>query len=440
MKKITSLLLALVLLLTLTACSGSSTSSVQNSDSSSETESMPTSTAANDGETVTIQIAVSGSAQELDIQQAKFDAFMKEYPNIKVEPIDIGDERASKLMTLIGSNSAPDILYLNEWTYVFAAKGALEPLDDFIAAEDFDTSYFPESLLVPLRYQDQLYAFPQEISPYCIYYNKTMFEEAGVDLPTDDWTWDEFYAAAKALTDPDKKVYGFRQPGGWADQYLNWFSSAGVTFDTSGTEQKGMETPEALDALNFLYQMVVVDKLSPNPAELTALGTSADSMFENQQVAMAAYGLWMLPQYENEDLDFEWDVVRFPKGKTQNVKAGVLNWGISSSSTHKEEAWELLKYITGPVGMQIVAEANMALPATTDDSSLDIVRNNKLCDNVEAFIASVDSCDLVDELSIYRTEVNTCLGNIIDEMLIGDLTPEETQQELVSQINAILAG
>lgn len=428
MKKLVSLLLILAMLVALAAC---------NSDSGAE----PASTAdKGSGETVTIQVAVSGSNQELEIHQEKFDSFMKEHPNIKIEPIDIGSERAQKLMTLIGSDSAPDILYLNEWTYVFANKGALEPLDDYIAKDNFDTSVYPESLLIPLRFEDKLYAFPQEISPYCIYYNKTMFKNAGVPLPTDDWTWDEFYAAAQALTDPTTKTYGYRHPGNWADQDLNWISTAGVTFDTSGTEQKGLETPETLEALKFLYKMVVEDKISPNPAELTSMGKTADSMFQNQQVAMQAAGLWLLPQYEAENLQFEWDVVRFPQNKSRAVKAGVLNWGISSSSKHKDEAWEVLKYLVGTEGMKIVAKANMALPGSTDADALQIVRDAKVCDNVEAFISSVEDCDLVDELSVYRTEVNTCLGKTIDEMLIGKRSPEETQQELITQINKILAG
>ena len=117
-----------------------------------------------------------------------------------------------------------------------ADRDVLMALDSFIEAdEDCDLSYYPESLLVPLRYEDQLYALPQEVSPYVIYYNKDMFEAAGLEMPTDDWTIDEFYEAAKALTDPEKNVYGYRYASG-ADPFLGWLSRAGVDFDTSGTE------------------------------------------------------------------------------------------------------------------------------------------------------------------------------------------------------------
>lgn len=441
MKKFAALLLALVLLLgTLSACSGG------NNSSTADTPKEDTSKAADAGETktddkpVTIEVAVSGSAQELDIHQQKFDLYVKDHPNVTIKPIDIGSERTQKLMTLIGSGSAPDILYINEWCYVFANKGVLEPLDGFIEAEGFDTSVYPESLLTPLRYEDKLYCLPQEISPYVIYYNKTMFEDNNVPLPTDDWTQEDFYSAAKALTNPEKKVYGFRQPGNWADQILNWLTRAGVDFDISGTEQKGLETPEALECLEFLHQMVVVDKVSPNPADLTAMGKASDTMFQNQQVAMHSAGLWMLPQYKADPLDFEWDVVRCPMWKNQRVKAGVLNFGISADSKNKEAAWDLLKFMCGPEGMRIVAESNMALPASTDPDANQVVLDSKFPENVKAFIDSVPDCDLTDQISIYRTEVNTALGKTTDEMLIGQHTPEETQQLLIEQINKILAG
>lgn len=408
---------------------GSSTTST-NEDASTKT----------DDEKVTLEVAVSGSAQEIAIHQQKFDLYMKEHPNVTIKPVDIGSERFQKLMTLIGADNAPDIIYLNEWTYVMANKGVLLGLNDLIEQEQFDTSVYPESLLTPLQYEGELYALPQEVSPFVIYYNKEMFEAANVPLPTDDWTIDEFYAAAEALTDPAEKVYGYRHPGAWADQVLGWLSRAGVDFDISGKEVKGLDTPEALNALTFLYDLVVKDELSPNPAALTAMGKGADAMFRNQKVAMESAGLWMLPTYKENPLPFEWDVVRMPMDKNQNTKAGILNWGISKSTKNPEAAWDLLKFLCGPEGNRIVAESNMALPGSTDKEALQIVLDSKFPSNVKAFVDSVPDCDLKDQLSIYRTEVNTKVQQLVDEMLIGKSTPEETQEKLIKEINAILAN
>lgn len=445
MKRFLAMFLAIALLSTLLF--GCSSGSSQSSSAGGNTESGEASgtsaeeaSSSGNGEPVTIQVAVSGSAQELDIHQQKFDLYTEEHPNVTIEPVDIGTERFQKLMTLIGSGTAPDIIYINEWCYSLAYRDVLMALDSFIEAdEDFDLSYYPESLLVPLRYEDQLYALPQEVSPYVIYYNKDMFEAAGLEMPTDDWTIDEFYEAAKALTDPEKNVYGYRYASG-ADPFLGWLSRADVDFDTSGTEVQGLDTQEALNALEFLYNLVVVDQISPNPAALTAMGTNADAMFRNQSVAMESMGLWMLPQYKADPLSFEWDVVRMPMDQNQRTKAGILNWGISADTKNPDAAWDLLKFLVGPESMEIVAESNMALPATTDEAANQIVLDTHFPENVQAFVDSVPDVDMTDQLSIYRTEANTKLQELVDKMLIGESTPEETQQALIKEINAILAG
>lgn len=443
MKRFLAMFLAVALLSTmLVGCSGNGNQQSGGGDKTSGTEgTSDTASTGDDGEPVTIQVAVSGSAQEMEIHQQKFDLYTEEHPNVTIEPIDIGAERFQKLMTLVSSGTAPDIIYINEWCYSLAYRNVLLSLDDYIANDaDFDLSQYPDSLLTPLRYEDKLYALPQEVSPFVIYYNKDMFKAAGVELPTDDWTIDDFYAAAKALTDPEKKVYGYRHPGAWADQVLGWFSRAGVEYDISGTEVKGLDTPEALEALQFLYDLVVVDQLSPNPAALTAMGKGADAMFRNQTVAMESAGLWQLPTYKADPLPFEWDVVRMPMDKNQKTKAGILNWGISSTSKNPDAAWDLLKFLVGPEGMRIVAESNMALPGSTDEAANQIVLDSKYPENVQAFVDSVPDVDMTDQLSIYRTEVNTKLQEVVDKMLIGESTPEETQQALITEINAILAG
>lgn len=164
----------------------------------------------------------------------------------------------------------------------------------------------------------------------------------------------------------------------------------------------------------------------------------AKTLLENKDMESA--GLWMLPTYKENPLPFEWDVVRMPMDKNQNTKAGILNWGISKSTKNPEAAWDLLKFLCGPEGNRIVAESNMALPGSTDKEALQIVLDSKFPSNVKAFVDSVPDCDLKDQLSIYRTEVNTKVQQLVDEMLIGKSTPEETQEKLIKEINAILAN
>lgn len=237
-KKILAMFMATAMAATTFFGCGSTEEASKKDEGSSTTSTDEDASTKTDDEKVTLEVAVSGSAQEIAIHQQKFDLYMKEHPNVTIKPVDIGSERFQKLMTLIGADNAPDIIYLNEWTYVMANKGVLLGLNDLIEQEQFDTSVYPESLLTPLRYEGELYALPQEVSPFVIYYNKEMFEAANVPLPTDDWTIDEFYAAAEALTDPAEKVYGYRHPGAWADQVLGWLSRAGVDFDISGKEVK----------------------------------------------------------------------------------------------------------------------------------------------------------------------------------------------------------
>ena len=76
----------------------------------------------------------------------------------------------------------------------------------------------------------------------------------------------------------------------------------------------------------------------------------------------------------------------------------------------------------------------------SDAEALQIVLDSKFPPNVKAFVDSVPACDLKDQLSIYRTEVNTKVQQLVDEMLIGKYTPEETQERLIKEINAILAN
>nr|WP_283248460.1 sugar ABC transporter substrate-binding protein [Bacillus sp. FJAT-49711] len=383
-------------------------------------------------------MAVSGSNAEIKIREDTADAFMKENPNIEIEWVDLGDQRFEKTLTLISGGNSPDILYLNEWVPALAKRDVLMPLDDLMTADsEFNIDDFYEGLIDGNRYKENIYALPQEVSPMIMYYNKDLFDEAGVPYPNDNWTQEEFLETAMKLTNPEKKQYGFRLDY-WYGQTLGWvYRNGGNILKEDGTKT-GLDSIGALKAFEFLNE-IVKKGISPNPAEMEAAGQGADAQFRNQQVAMFSAGLWMLPPFKDEPLNFNWDVVSMPRAENQNVTAGILNWGISKQTKHKEEAWKVLKYFVGHEGMKIVAESHMALPGSKDEAANQIIIDSGFPENVKAFVDSAPNVVMDGFTSPYTTEISETMGPEIEKMLLGNQTPEETQNILVEKIDAILS-
>jgi len=393
----------------------------------------------NSGETVTVSMAISGSEQEQKLRYETADLFMKEHPNIKIEWVDIGNERYQKTLTLISGGNAPDILYINDWTLPLATRGVLMPLDDFIQADkSFNLDEFYPSIIEAYKLDGKLYGLPQDLSPTVIYYNKDLFDQAGVPHPTDDWTQDEFVAAAKKLTNPAKKQYGFILST-WNTEYDGWMLRNGASLFTPDMKKSAVDSPEALKGLQLLKQLVVDDHVSPNPAEIQAMGQYDNALFRNQQLAMFGSGLWQLPGFKDEPLPFKWDVARMPKQVNQVTKTAALSWSISKDSKHPQEAWEVLKFFVGHEGMKIVAKHSMALPASNVKEANQLIIDSKFPDNVKAF---VDSAPLVN-MEEYRhpkwSELSAAINEQLDLMLIGNQSPEDTQKKMFDNMNKIMA-
>ena len=384
-------------------------------------------------EKTTITIAVSGSASEIALRTETGDLFCQLNPQYDIEWIDLGDDRVTKTMTLISSGAAPDILYINENIVTYASRGALAPLDEFIAREgDGYLDYFYPSLLALDTWQGSVYALPQEVSPYVIYYNKDLFNKYGVDLPNDDWTFEEWYDACKKLAAGGAADGVYAQNLlAWADHPLQIFSRMGVEIYNEDATQIWTAQPEnydkALEAFTFLADAYLTDKVCPTPSEITAMGKAFDQAFRNQLVAMEACGLWTLPTYLDEPLTFDWDVVMSPKSLdgSRTNRAGILNWGIYSGSNNKDAAWELLKFLVGHEGQMIVAKYNMALPSAYDDEANQLIIDSHFPENVEAFIKANEFIEQGDSFSVAEDEINNALMSELNSMVLGLESPQE---------------
>lgn len=396
-------------------------------------------------EKVVIEMAVSGSLSEIALREETANLYMELHPNVEIKWVDLGDDRVVKTMALISSGEAPDILYLNENIYTYTTRGVLEPLTQYIEAEgEGYLDYFYDSLLEPLTYEGELYALPQEVSPYVIYYNKDLFDKYGVEYPTNDWTFDDWYETCKKLTHPDELVYGMSNMD-WLDVVAQFLSRMGVEIYTEDMQGIWTAQPEnydkALAAFEWLYNAIAVDRISPDPAEVTAMGEGSGQLFRNQQTAMGPSGMWMLPQYLDEPLTFNWDVVMAPLSQdgTRTTRAGVLNWGIYSGSEHKDVAWDVLKFFVGHEGQMIVAKYNMALPGAQDDEANQVIVDSKFPESVINFVDSVPYVDQRDSFSLCEDEINNLFMSYMQSMVLGEMSPQDALDYFNAEAQDILA-
>lgn len=280
-----------------------------------------------------------------------------------------GRDYYTRILTQIAADRSPDVMNIGDDAVPsFVERGAFLPLDECLADIGFDTSVYLPGLLDPGIVDGQLYFLPKDYSTLAVYYNKTIFDEAGVAYPEDGWTWDDLLSTAQALTqdtdgDGETDVWGIQLPASWTTGFEYWVAAAGGSLiSEDGTSYVGyMDSPEAIRAATFYRDLYNTYQVAPPPADFSAFG-GGNSEFDNGQAAMRIFGRW--PQsgmLQNPNIDL--GVVGTP---ADAQPANILFWGgfgISSTTDNLAAACDFLSYYAGPEAAEVWKD--WALPAVT---------------------------------------------------------------------------
>jgi len=142
-------------------------------------------------------------ATQQDAIEANIAGFNKEYPNITVN-LDVTPWEGywTKVQTQATSNTLPDLFWLNGPNFqLYASNGKVEPITSEIDAGAIDPANYPESLVDLYNLDGTQYGVPKDFDTIGLWFNKKIFEEAGVDTPTADWKWADLTAAAQTISD-----------------------------------------------------------------------------------------------------------------------------------------------------------------------------------------------------------------------------------------------
>jgi multiple sugar transport system substrate-binding protein len=314
---------------------------------------------------------VFGDPAELAAYQMLVDSFEQQNPKINVELIHIPgqEEYRRRLGTDFAAGSPADVLLVNYRRYAaFAAKGALEPLGPYLAKSSLisEGKFYPQALAA-FTWQEQLYCIPQNVSSLVVYYNKDLFDTAGVDYPAPDWTWDDFLLTAKALTrDTDGD--------GAIDQYglgteANIIRAAPFIWQNGGILVAGYPLrPERLlldnfasrEGLQWFVDLQLKHHVTPNAIEEAS--EDSEARFLNGRIAMYLNSRRGVPTYREIDT-FDWDVAGLPRNR---MSAGVLHsdaYCMPASVQDKDLAWKFIEYANSAEGQAIVARSGRTVPS-----------------------------------------------------------------------------
>lgn len=368
-KKIRVFMIAMVMILVLSACSTSSNETKVPDSSSAETGGA--STAAADGEKVELRFLLWGNQQEIDRKTEWTEEFNAQSDTIHVNLEAIPEGFHEKLTVQLSSGTLADLVQIaGDFGGEYFKDDVFAPLDSYIEKDGLQDAWV-DSLMSGLSYNGSVYAAPCTFYSGFIIYNKTMFEENNVPLPTNDWTEEDFLAAAKALTkgEGDSKVWGVDFSSWWAyslarnlyDGYKAWEWETGtMTADTQGFR----------DGVQFIADLYQVHQVSPTPTMAGDVGGT----FENGKFAMTIGASWDMASFNEAIGDsFEWDIVTFPTNPTYGQWRSPL-WttaiGMSADTPYKDECWEYIKYMSA--GEKVQGEMEIiglpALKAISEDS------------------------------------------------------------------------
>lgn len=393
------------------------------------------SSAKSSGQT-TITYSIWDKTQEPGMR-AIADAFEEKNPDIKVNvEITPWDQYWTKMDAAATGGALPDVFWMHSSQVSrYGTNGILMDLTDKITESSLvDLKNFPEGLVELYSPDGNNYAIPKDYDTVALWYNKTLFDEAGVAYPDETWTWETLLENAKKLTNKEKGIYGFGAPLNSHEGYYNFiFQNGGYVLSDDKTKC-GYDDPATLEAMEWYVDLSLKEGVSPTQKEFAE--NSQYTLFESGRLAMVLFGSWNVGNYKNHDyVKANADVAVLPQGKQRASIYNGLGNSVSAKTKNPEEAWKFVEFLGSEEANIIQAEYGSAIPAYkgTDVKWVESTKDF----NAQVFI------DMLDYSEILPYSNNSAKWKAIEEESLpkvwnGDVSVQDGCTKLDKDIEAVL--
>ena len=407
-----------------------------------------------------ISISISGAAKETltfvywqdpaagPIWKEIIDGFEKENPDIEVKAIVNPADYWTKVLTMVAAGQAPDLMMVDYAFFpAWVTAGRWAKLDPYIERTNFDLSDVWEGSLLAGKYEGSYYAIPMDVNNQAIFYNKTIFDEVGISVPDETWTWDIFRDACMKLTKDTSGTgridqYGFSMSLYW-EPLSSWiWNNGGDWFNEDGTKCT-VNSPETIEAFQFLADLMLKDEVMPSPTRQTAMGISGNQLFMTGRIAMWGGGYWDISSF-SDIKDYEWDVAPLPYKLIQdgqpvrNSTLGGVHLAILENSKHKDAAWKFIEYRLRPEIQLKSSMLGLSMPALKSVARGPEFLGQPVPSNLSYLVEGMTYTRPFPANPSFLRIDSEILEPTLDQLWMGKLDAAETMSQIVTKAAKIL--
>lgn len=386
----------------------------------------------------TITFGYWGDPPELPPFEEIVSKYQAAHPDVKIEIQHAPwSGYFTRLDAQLAAGAGPDVFFITN-VPSYASRSALAPLDDLIKASSFPIDQYVPSSLLTHSYEGKLYSIPRDSAPSALYYNSDAFDAAGVAYPNADWKWADLRDAAIKLTTTEGgriTRYGLAlESNDWA----TWVQQNGgkVFDDPLKPTTFLLAEPAAVEAIQYIGDLINKDKVTPNFLEAEQAGGTAQ-LFSSGQAAMVITNPSRLGTFA--DVPFKWAVANLPGGPTgiHSNRTGGAGFAVNANSKNPEAAWAFLQYLAGPEGQSIFAGAKAAaVPAMTGNET---VRAAFKAPFGDVFLKEADVGEQFPQFPRFVDLSNLYIQPALDLVWNGESTAADALGGIKDKVNAELA-
>lgn len=357
---------------------------------------------------------------------------------MQIQPWDV---MYQKLLPAFSAGEGPDLVALhNEQLPQYVSEGVFAPVGDIYERGNLSRDVLIQSAADAGTVDGEDYAVPMNFTTLLLYWNKTMFEEAGLDPEQPPTTWDEWADYAQQLTidsngDGTPEQYGYAIADNntipmWP--ILLWGNGGGVVSEDGSQPLLG--DPATVEAVQYWSDLVVNDKISP----IGLGGADADKLFQTEKAAMEVVGPWMTAGFEEAGIDFGLAMV--PAGPVEEVTLGssvLAALNAEADDATRDAAYDFLEFWNSKES-QITWSVGSGFPPNRTD-----IEASELSENpyVAEFAAHADKARFfLTGVEDYQQVVGDVFEPALQQILNGEAAPEEILPQAGEQLQGVLGA